>query len=1613
MRRAEGEVSWESVPECVSTSGPAMRVPLLFRSLILIGWIAVGSGGVADDATPLRAAQNSGNRRGDLDANRLTYLDEFCDPYYAGRDFPKLITPQWVGEEGVEAVVTLGIDDMRDTAKYEFYLRPILERLKKIDGRAAVSIMTCSVDPADPQLQAWLAEGVSIETHTADHPCPCLIDGDFAKAKDTYDRCVDQMASIPNNRPVAFRFPCCDSLNTPSPRAFAEIINRTTPNGNFLQLSSSVCVLLTADDPDLPRSLVLGSDGQPRFARYVPFPSFVNKVRDYPYPFVVGRLCWEFPIAVPDDWQAQNLQKPNNPQSVEDLQAMIDATVIKQGTANIVFHPHGWIRNDQMIRVIDHVVQRHGRQVKFLTFRECIDRLNKHLLAGQPLRDEDGADNGVRLLDLNNDGFLDVVIANDRLRRTRLWSPSTGQWIDGSFPVPIAYARQGRRVDAGVRFGIVRDDGHASFVVRNEDFAGVWHFDGTDWQSDDTMFNGLKVDGAPVFTSREGLDQGVRLRDLDGDGRCEMVVGGVQQRGVLAWEVASATWQRLPFGLPEDTAIVDTHGRDAGLRFVDVDEDGRDDVFFSNERTYGLHLYDSRRRGWSRKIRTGKRGDVGSIPVIARSGTNNGAWCAARHLWIQNEDTFRMPDGVDRRSFAQLLGSGPARPRSAEASLQSMEVQEGFRVELVAAEPLVMDPVAIDWGPDGRLWVAEMADYPLGIDGHSRPGGRVRVLEDTSGNGTYDKSTLFLDQLSTPTGVMAWRDGVLITAAPDVLYAEDTDGDGRADRREVLFHGFGEGNQQHRVNGLRYGLDNWVHLSNGDSGGRVESIQTGAVVDIGHRDLRIRPDEGLIDLVFPKSQFGRSRDDWGNWFGCNNPNPIFHFVLADHDLRRNPYLAPPAVSRDILEGSKLVFPISPVISHCDTKYRPVGAPTIFTSACSTIVYRDDLFGPAYRNCTFTSEPVYNIVHRRALVSEGVTFRSVRPAGRAATEFLRSSDSWFRPTTLRTGPDGALYFADMYREVIEHPEWIDDELEERLDLRAGHDCGRIYRIVPIGQSRRAFPRLDRRDTAGLVAALESPNGWQRDMVQRMLIWRADESAIPLLEELASSGQRPVARLHALCTLDGMGALRQEVVAAGLADPHAGVRRHALRLAGKFLESGVAPSSVLADRVMASGSDSDLMVQLQLALTLGSWDDAMAAGLLAELALRHANDPYLSAAVLSSVNERNVQQVLGSVTSSGDHTAVSRNAVAQLVKMAAALGKYDSAFDLFASHCQPDQDRFAAWQLVVLSELLDVLATQERGRLVLREHDAARAHATRMFAHARGVASDVSATEPDRLATIRLLKHDFDTHPATIRQLVALVVPTNSIAIQSAAVSALVDADGHCAVHPLLDGWQTHSPQLRAEIFDALAIRPDGARTLAGRLQQGKIPAAHVSANQRQTLLSHADDAVRAAAKRVFAGTIDPDRERVLAAYRREQHAGDVTRGKQAFAKHCAACHQLDGAGHHVGPDLATLTNRTADAIYVAVLDPNRAVEDKYLQYNIVTTDGRLLSGIVSEESGNSVALIAADGQRHSVLRNQIEEFRSSGKSLMPEGVEKLMTPQELADVVTYVQRGRSAASSTAP
>lgn len=603
---------------------------------------------------------------GAADGNRLAYLDEFCDPYWVGLDTPKLTTPQWVGEPGVEAVVVLSTDDLADTARFEKHLRPIYDRLKQIDGRSPASMMATHVDLADPQLQKWLADGISLECHTYDHPCPCLHDAPQPDAKETFDRCLDLMCQMPGSRPVAFRTPCCDSINSFSPRLVAEIFNKVTPNRNFLELDSSVFQVSTSADPALPRELLRSPNGLERLARYLPAErKFVNYVENYPYPYVIARLCWEIPGATPDDWQGYNRNGMSSHVTLADMKAALDCVVIKRGQFTLVFHTNNWLGQEKAVELVDYAAKKYGPRIKFLSFRDVRERLTKNLLAGHPLRAADGRDNGVRVLDVNGDGYMDVVIGNERVRQTRIWIPQAERWQVTDLPVPLVWlSGDGKHRDGGVRFGVLRPDGMASLLVRRDATAGLWHFDGQHWVLDPRGLDGLMLDRA-VATGLGSHDLGVRLRDLDGDGICELVVGNAWQNAVFAWQGAGRGWRYLNYGLPENTALVDSSGRDAGLRFVDVTGDGRADVVFSNAERFSCHAFVSLARGWSRTLLDAKRAGPEDLPMIVRDdGSNNGVWFTHNAMWIQNESTGRrlrkgvnpLHPQVESRSFQTDFG---------------------------------------------------------------------------------------------------------------------------------------------------------------------------------------------------------------------------------------------------------------------------------------------------------------------------------------------------------------------------------------------------------------------------------------------------------------------------------------------------------------------------------------------------------------------------------------------------------------------------------------------------------------------------------------------------------------------------------------------------------------------------------------------------------------------------------------------------------------------------------------------------------------------------------------------------------------------------------------------
>ena len=688
--------------------------------------------------------------------------------------------------------------------------------------------------------------------------------------------------------------------------------------------------------------------------------------------------------------------------------------------------------------------------------------------------------------------------------------------------------------------------------------------------------------------------------DLDGDGTAEQVQIAEDRitvtGGKMAGQVPRPAGVRVPSG----------EAPDSGIRFVDLNGDGLADLLFADETHEAIHLWTKQARadlgwlpGWSQQVRRAPRA-TGPDHLPPLAGTT-----------VSVKDgilSIQSPTGPKTTLTAKTLIALPMPPPlSPEQGLLSLRLPDGFRAELVAHEPQITDPAAFDWGPDGRLWVVQMNDYPTGMDGKGQPGGVVKILTDRDRDGRYEDTTVFADQLPFPTGVMPWRQGVLIAAAPDIIYAVDQDGDGRAETREVLFTGFTPGNQQHRFNGFEWGLDGWIYAANGDSGGTVSSIKTGKTLAISGRDVRFRPDTGEIETVSGMTQYGLRRDDWGHWFGNNNPAWLWQVTLPERYLKRNPQLAVKRVKKPLANypDATRVFPASPPIERPNQPW----SLNHVTSACSPTPYRDTLFGPTFADNVFIAEPVHNTVHREVLSRDGSGFRSQRAAGEETREFLASTDNWFRPVFLRTGPDGALWVADYYRFVLEHPEWISPEMQARVDLRAGSDRGRLYRIAPVDAPRRPVPDLSTLPAPARVAALNSSNGWQRDMAQRLLLERKNPAAPVPLRALLTPAHLPQVRLQALATLGALGALDEATLSAALTDPHPWVRCAALR------ESEAFPVESLFPAVAALARDPDPAVLLQAAFTLGFWPPERSEPVLAELSAHPDED--VRVAVMSSL------------------------------------------------------------------------------------------------------------------------------------------------------------------------------------------------------------------------------------------------------------------------------------------------------------------------------------------------------------------------------------------------------------
>lgn len=949
-------------------------------------------------------------------------------------------------------------------------------------------------------------------------------------------------------------------------------------------------------------------------------------------------------------------------------------------------------------------------------------------------------------------------------------------------------------------------------------------------------------------------------------------------------------------------------------------------------------------------------------------------------------------------------------PTEPAAALGTIRVLPGFRIEQVAAEPLVHSPVAISFDAAGRMYVVEMIDYSEQATEHL---GTVRLLEDCDGDGRFDKSTVFADGLSWPTAVICYDGGVFVGAAPDIYYLKDTDGDGKADLRKTVFTGFGRSNIQGLLNSFQWGLDNRIHGATSSSGGQVRRADRPdeTPINLSGRDFAFNPKTLELAATSGGAQHGMCFDDWGRKFVSSNSDHIQMVMFEDRYLARNRYLAAPSARLSIAaDGPQAeVFRISPVEPWriVRTRLRVSGAVPgaiegggraagYFTGATGVTLYRGDAWPAEYVGQAFVGDVGSNLVDRKILEPQGVAMLARRAdPGR---EFVASTDIWFRPAQFANAPDGNLYIIDVYREVIEHPESLPPVIKKHLDLTSGRDRGRIYRVVREDFRQPVLARLDCATTTDLVAQLDSPNGWRRDTAARLLYERQDRAALTPLHQLAQSAAIPQGRLHALYALAGMQQLTVDDLLPRLGDAHPRVREHAVRLAEKF----AGDSAALRDRLLALVSDPDPRVRYQLAFTLGEFHDPRNNDALVRLLKQDGRDTWIRLAVFSSLSERPGRifaSLLDDVAfrsdaSGGDVLA----AVVRQVGLQAAADDVSQA--VAAIEKLPDgQQQLAAH----LAESL--MAGLQRRKSRLRETIASqpgkfRMLLDRMLSEARQSAGDESQSAGRRTAAI----HTLELAPAaTVRDfLSSLLAAQQPPAVRSAALKALASFDDPEVGGAIIAAWPALGPTLRAAATEAVLSRRAWTLALLGALETEAIPLSDIDPNRLRMLAHNRDPEVRRRGALVADRLKLARRHDVVEAYQPAlSMRGDPARGKQHFQKQCAVCHKLEGTGYEIGPNLAALQNRGAEAILVNVLDPNREVNPQYVNYTVVTTDGRTLSGLIAAETANSITLKRQEGATDTVLRNDIEELHSSGLSIMPEGLEKQLDAQAVADLIAYI------------
>ncbi len=1005
-----------------------------------------------------------------------------------------------------------------------------------------------------------------------------------------------------------------------------------------------------------------------------------------------------------------------------------------------------------------------------------------------------------------------------------------------------------------------------------------------------------------------------------------------------------------------------------------------------------------------------------------------------------------------------------------QAAAKTFHVLDGFEMQLIGAEPLVTDPVAMTYDADGRAYVCEMSDYPYTDKEHHKHAqenptdqaiGKVRLLTDTDGDGTFDKATVFADGLSWPTGAACWKGGIFVTATPDVWYLKDTNDDGVADVRQKVFTGFKKLNVQAVMNNPIWGLDHRIYVAGGSNGGEIQRVPGSESVmplpknfqplPIKRNDFSFDPSTGDVRLESGGARFGNTFDDWGNRFLCNIRNPCQHVVLPYRYLERNPYLVVPSALNDCAEaGDQLpVYRTSPAEPWREFRAKRwvqegsklpnselVGAGVV-TSSSGITVYRGDAYPKEYRDFAFVADVAGNLFYRMKLVPDGVTFKAVQVDG--TKNFCTSDDLWFRPVNFVNAPDGCLHVCDMYREVIEHPWSIPDDIHAAVDLLRGRDKGRIWRLAPkkVLQSFSSSPSglkprttlLSQASTKDLVALLDHPNAWHRETAQRLLFEGQDKAAVEPLREMVKSGKMAQGKVRALWSLHGCSALSVAILDTAIQQGDQYVDEASAELYEPFVPEikplkdfgpGVAgpPFRWLTghklERVMAKA----LFSMRDLSITDPESNHALSWGhCVLHAADRTPVSHWYQVILLCAVGERaEFLLVPLLMRTHGLDSVEMEGLLPELAAQVAAKGR-PSTMAVIATALSKAEFP-AKIRSLILQKMLPHTTRQSISLTTVSSNKNTNSRLLEIGGQSLEVVEG-SASPSDKLTALPIVLA-FVAADKVLNSLKILLKPSQPQELQLAALEALSSYRDPAVADMLIETWPKLTPALRDKATTILLSRTDRIAKLLDAIEAKKITPAQLSIAAKATLGRQKTPALAERIAKLIGDGSSSNRKAVIEKYLvamgiKERDlpspggaepapllAGNATRGAKIYESACMVCHKFADRGNDIGPHLGTIKAWTAEQLVTNILDPNREVSPNFALYLVETNDGRTLSGLISSETAGNLSLKRADGGTDTVLRSEIKSLTSSGISLMPEGLEAAITPQQMADLIAYLK-----------